>query len=144
MTGKERAERCAAAMWAQDDATKWAGIRLETIDEGRAVMSLKVEPHHTNAHDTCHGGVTFLLADSAFAFACNSRNQLAVAQQNSITYLAPAHAGDILTATAEEISLTGRSGVYDVTVRLQDGAVIALFRGGSRIIKGTHFVEDDI
>ncbi|MBB5514187.1 acyl-CoA thioesterase [Rubricella aquisinus] len=141
MTGDERARRCADAMWARDDASKWAGLSLDAVGEGRAVMSLTVAQHHTNGHDTCHGGVTFLLADSAFAFACNSRNQIAVAQANSITYTAPARAGDRLTATAREVSLVGRNGIYDVTVTRQDGTEIAHFRGGSRIIGGTHFEE---
>jgi acyl-CoA thioesterase len=89
----------------------------------------------------CHGGVTFTLADSAFAFACNSRNQATVAQHNSITYITPANLGDTLIATAREVSLVGKSGIYDVTVSNQDGSVIAEFRGSSRSIRGDLFEE---
>jgi len=141
MTPKQRAERSAAAMWADDNASKWVGMRLDEVDEGLATLSLKVEKHHANGHGICHGGVTFMLADSAFAFACNSRNQATVAQHNSITFVAPGKVGDTLTARAREVSLTGRSGIYDVTVTNQDGALIAEFRGNSRAIKGHLFEE---
>ena len=93
-------------------------------------------------HGIAHGGYIFPLADSAFAFACNSYNQLAVAQQNQISYLAPGKAGERLHAAAREQSRTGRSGVYDVTVTGEDGRTIALFRGLSRTIKGHHFEEE--
>ncbi len=141
MTPKDRAEKSSAAMWASDNASKWAGMEIAEVDEGRAVLQLTVEAHHCNGHGICHGGVTFMLADSAFAFACNSRNQSTVAQSNSITYTAPGRLGDQLTATAREISLTGRSGIYDVTVKNQDDLVIAEFRGLSRAIKGHLFEE---
>ena len=141
MTPKERAEKAAAAMWAQDHASKWAGMELVEVDEGTATLALTVQQHHCNGHGICHGGVTFMLADSAFAFACNSRNQSTVAQSNSITYTAPGRLGDRLTADAREISLTGRSGIYDVTVKNQDDLVIAEFRGLSRAIKGHLFEE---
>jgi acyl-CoA thioesterase len=95
---------------------------------------MTVRQDHCNGHGTLHGGVSFALADSAFAFACNSRNQATVAQSNSILYLAPGHIGDRMTATAREVSLKGRTGLYDVTVTNQDGTVIAEFRGQSRAI----------
>lgn len=142
MTPKERAEKSAEAMWSDDHASAWFGMAIDAVDEGTAVLSMQVERHHCNGHGMCHGGVTFSLADSAFAFACNSRNQVTVAQTNAITYVAPAQMGDRLTATAREVSLTGRSGIYDVTVTNQDGKVIAEFRGGSRAIKGQLFRED--
>lgn len=142
MTPKLRAERAAAAMWASDEASKWFGMRLDEIGEGYAVLSLEVAPHQCNGHGSCHGGVSFALADSAFAFACNSRNQITVGQQTSMNYLAPARPGDRLTATAREASLSGRSGVYDVRVTNQDGVLIALFRGLSRTVKGQHFEEE--
>lgn len=141
MTPKTRAEKSAEAMMAGDNASKWMGITLVETEEGAAVMTLEVVAHHCNGHGMCHGGVTFSLADSAFAFACNSRNQATVAQQNSITYIAPGKLGDVLTARAREVSLTGRSGVYDVTVKNQDGTTIAEFRGNSRAIKGSMFQE---
>jgi len=142
MTPKARAERSAAAMWAGDAASPWLGMALEHVDEGAAMLSLSVAAHHCNGHGICHGGVIFALADSAFAFACNSRNQSTVAQSNTITYVAPGRLGDRLTATAREVSLTGRSGITDVTVRNQTGAVIAEFRGNSRAIRGTLFDEE--
>ena len=141
MTPKERAQKSAAVMWSDDRASTWLGMELQDVDEGTATLSLTVQDHHANGHGICHGGITFALADSAFAFACNSRNQSTVAQQNSITYTAPAQIGDILTATAREVSLIGRSGVYDVTVTKQDGTTIAEFRGNSRAVRGTLFDE---
>jgi acyl-CoA thioesterase len=141
MTPKERAERSAAAMWADDGASSWLGIELVEVDEGCAVMALTVERHHANGHGICHGGITFSLADSTFAFACNSRNQSTVAQHNVISYIAPGYVGDRLTATAHEVSLTGRSGIYDVKVTNQDGKLIAELRGFSRAIKGQLFQE---
>jgi acyl-CoA thioesterase len=141
MTPKERAEKSAAAMWAGDEASKWFGMQIDEVDEGRAVLSMTVGPEHCNGHGTCHGGVSFALADSAFAFACNSRNKSTVGQHTFMSYLAPGRAGDRLTATAEEVSLTGRSGIYDVKVTNQDGVVIAEFRGVSRTVNGQHFEE---
>jgi len=141
MTPKERAERSAAAMWDGDAASKWAGMELTHVDEGAATLELTVQPHHCNGHAVCHGGVTFMLADSAFAFACNSRNQSTLAQHNVISFTAPGRLGDRLTAVAQEVSLTGRSGIYDVKVTNQDGHVIAQFRGMSRAIKGRLFDE---
>ncbi|MDX8352962.1 hydroxyphenylacetyl-CoA thioesterase PaaI [Cognatiyoonia sp. IB215182] len=141
MTPQDRAARSAQAMWSDDRASPWFGMELVSVGEGTATLSLKVQPHHTNGHGICHGGVTFALADSAFAFACNSRNQATVAQHNTITYIAPARLDDTLTATAREVSLNGRSGLYDVTVTRQDGEVVAEFRGCSRAIRGTLFEE---
>ncbi|MEM8728562.1 MAG: hydroxyphenylacetyl-CoA thioesterase PaaI [Pseudomonadota bacterium] len=142
MTPKDRAEKSAAALWAQDRASPWLGMTLDHVDEGTATLSLTVAAHHCNGANICHGGIIFSLADSAFAFACNSRNQITVAQHNTITYIAPAQTGDQLTATAVEVSQTGRSGVYDAHVTDQDGRLIAAFRGGSRTIRGTLFEED--
>ncbi|MGC6528312.1 MAG: hydroxyphenylacetyl-CoA thioesterase PaaI [Paracoccaceae bacterium] len=141
MTPKERADKAAAIMWENDRASPWIGMRLDTIDEGRSKMSLVVQDHHVNGHDICHGGIIFTLADSAFAFACNSRNQNTVAQHNSITYISPGKLGDTLTADAKEVSLSGRSGIYDVTVTNQNNDVIAEFRGCSRAIRGQLFEE---
>ena len=94
MTPKQRAEKSAAAMWADDHASKWAGMEITHMDEGTAVLELTVAQHHCNGHGICHGGVTFMLADSSFAFACNSRNQSTVAQQNAISFTAPGRLGD--------------------------------------------------
>lgn len=141
MTPKQRADRAAAAMWQGDLASQTLGMSITDVDEGTATLQLTVEPRHANGHAICHGGITFALADSAFAFACNSRNQSTVAQHNMISYLAPGRVGDVLTATATEVSLAGRSGIYDVTVTKQDGTKIAEFRGFSRAIKGQLFEE---
>jgi acyl-CoA thioesterase len=135
----EIARRSAEAMWAQDDASKWLGMSLDLVGPGTASLSMTVEKHHTNGHDICHGGFTFTLADSAFAFACNSYNQIAVAQHNTISFHKPGHLGDRLTAIAREITRSGRSGLYDVSVTNQNGELIASFRGASRTIAGKHF-----
>jgi acyl-CoA thioesterase len=141
MTPREREKKSCKAMWINDHSSQWFGMQIMDVDEGSATLSLVVQKHHTNGHGMCHGGVTFTLADSAFAFACNSRNQATVAQHNSITYIAPANLGDTLIATASEVSLVGKSGIYDVTVSNQDGSVIAEFRGSSRSIRGDLFEE---
>ncbi len=141
ISAQERADRASQAMWASDDASKWVGMSLDKVTPGHAVMSMTVEKHHTNGHDICHGGVIFSLADSAFAFACNSYNRVAVAQHNTISFIAPGHLGDVLTATAHEVSLRGRNGIYDVRVTRENGEVIAEMRGCSREIGGQHFEE---
>ncbi len=138
MNQQELAEAVAASMWEEDEATRALGMKLESIAPGRAVISMKILDRMTNGHKTCHGGYIFTLADSAFAFACNSHNQRVVAFQCSITYLAPAFEDDVLTATAHEVTVQGRSGIYDIHVSNQDGTRIAEFRGNSRTIKGTH------
>ena len=103
-------------MWKRDKASKGIGIKIESIAPGKADLSFTVESKHLNGHDICHGGFIFTLADSAFAFACNSYNQAAVAQNNMITFIAPAQRGEKLIAKAREVSRTGRSGIYDVSV----------------------------
>ncbi|SDQ85715.1 hydroxyphenylacetyl-CoA thioesterase PaaI [Pseudovibrio sp. Tun.PSC04-5.I4] len=138
MDKQNLAEAVAASMWTEDEATRALGMELKEIAPGRASLSMTVLPSMTNGHKTCHGGYIFTLADSAFAFACNSHNQRVVAFQCSITYLAPAFEGDVLTAAAVEVTVQGRSGIYDIHVCNQDGARIAEFRGNSRTIKGVH------
>lgn len=139
MTAQARARKCAAAMSEAAEAVRWMGIELVEIDAGRAVMRLDVAPHHANGHRICHGGVTFALADTAFA--CNSRNVSTVAQHNMISFIAPAHVGDRLTATACERSLSGKNGIYDVRVERQDGTLIAEMRGLSRAVRGQWIEE---
>jgi acyl-CoA thioesterase len=141
MTPKERAHKSAQAMWKNDKASKWIGMQISNMDEGIAGLNLTVQDHHCNGHGICHGGIIFSLADSAFAFACNSRNQATVAQHNTISYIAPGQLGDTLTAHAREVSLSGRNGIYDVTVINQDNKKIAEFRGMSRAINGNLFQE---
>jgi len=144
MTPQEIADRSTAAMWDGDEATRWFGIELSKVGPGCASTTLTVQDHHLNGHKICHGGVIFALADTAFAFACNSYNQLAVAQHNTISFVAPGKRGEILTATATETSTAGRSGIYDVTVTGENGRVIAEFRGVSRAIPGQHFEEIEV
>ncbi|MCY4315539.1 MAG: hydroxyphenylacetyl-CoA thioesterase PaaI [Roseovarius sp.] len=141
MTPRERARKSAGKMWEEDNASKWMGMSIADIDEGTATLELTVAGHHCNGHGMCHGGVIFSLADSAFAFACNSRNQRTVAQHNIISYIRPASEGDRLLAVSREVSLSGRSGIYDTRVTNQNSQVIAEFRGCSRIIGGTLFKE---
>ena len=141
MTPLQRAKKSAEIMWERDKASKGIGIKLERISPGEADLSLLVESKHLNGHDICHGGFIFTLADSAFAFACNSYNQAAVAQNNMITFIAPAQKGDKLLAKAREVSRSGRSGIYDVSVLSQDQKKIAEFRGHSRTIGGQNFKE---
>ncbi len=143
MTLNDRAQEVAKAMWREDRASVWFGMELVEVDEGHAKMALTVEAHHCNGLGICHGGVTFALADSCFAFACNSRNQATVAQNNSITFIAPGNLGDRLTAEAHEVSLTGRSGIYDVRVTNQDGTLIAEMRGLSRAVRGQIISEEE-
>lgn len=138
MTPQELAEAAAQAMWAGDAASQRLGMTLDRIAPGAAVLSMTVTDAMTNGHGSCHGGYIFTLADSAFAFACNSHNRVAVAQQCSITYLIPARTGDRLTAAAREIVRRERSGIYDVSVTNQDGATVAEFRGHSRVVPGNH------
>ncbi len=128
------AEACATAMWAEDTASQGLGMVLEAVGPGTARMAMTVGDFMVNGHGMCHGGFIFTLADSAFAFACNSRNAKCVAVQGNVSFLRPARLGDRLTATAEERHLAGRSGIYDIRVTDQSGTVIAELRGHSRAI----------
>jgi acyl-CoA thioesterase len=130
------ARACADAMWAGDRATQALGMKIIDIGAGRATLTMTIRDDMTNGHGMCHGGLIFSLADSAFAFACNSYNQNAVAQHCSVTFIRPGKRGDTLTASAVERSRSGRSGIYDITVTGSDGKVIAEFRGHSRVIEG--------
>lgn len=142
MTPHERARTCADLLWSRDRASQSLGMVLTAIAPGTATLTMPVRDDMLNGHGTCHGGMIFALADSAFAFACNTYNALTVAQSNQITYLAPGNAGDTLTATATEVARQGRSGTYDVEVTGSGGQKIALFRGLSRTVQGQHFNED--
>ena len=136
LTAQQLAEACAEAMYSRDGASQMLGMQIEAVGPGTAVLSMTVRPDMVNGHQICHGGLIFTLADSTFAFACNSYNRVTVAAGCSIEYLAPARLGDRLTATGQERSLSGRSGVYDIQVTNQDGTLIALFRGKSARIQG--------
>jgi acyl-CoA thioesterase len=134
-TGK-LARACADAMWASDNASRALGMELVDVGAGRSTMVMTVTDKMTNGHGMCHGGYIFTLADSAFAFACNSYNENAVAQHCSVTFIRPGKLGERMTAVAVERSRSGRSGIYDITVTGSDGKVIAEFRGHSRVIEG--------
>lgn len=133
----ELARRCAEAMYANDRASRAAGLRVGAVSAGRATATMTVTEVMVNGHDICHGGFIVLLADSAFAFACNTYNEVTVAQGLDVSFVESARAGDVLTAEAVERVRRGRSGLYDVTVRRGDGTVVAEMRGRSRVIGGS-------
>ena len=134
--GDAIAAACAAAMFGGDRVSRGLDATLEAIAAGRATVALTVTEAMLNGHDTCHGGFIATLADSAFAFACNSYNELTVASSFSIDFLAPARQDDLLTARAQEVSKAGRTGVYDIEVTNQRGKRVAVFRGRSYTIQG--------
>jgi acyl-CoA thioesterase len=128
------AERSAAAMYGNDLASRHLGIQIDHVAPGQATARMVVRDTMINGHNICHGGYVFLLADTAFAFACNTHGPVTVAAACDIAFLGPAHLGDELTAQATERHHAGRSGIYDVTVRRAD-TVLAEFRGHSRTIR---------
>lgn len=136
MSPQALAEACAKAMWTEDRASQGLGMEIRLIAPGEAVMSMLVRPDMTNGHGICHGGFIFTLADSAFAFACNTYDQSTVAQQCAVTFIEPVRQGEVLTAHAAERTRAGRGGIYDVTVRDSRNNVVAEFRGHSRTIAG--------
>jgi acyl-CoA thioesterase len=131
------ARKCAEAMWADDRASRGLGMEILDIAPGRASLAMTIRESMTNGHGICHGGFIFTLADSAFAFACNGYDRRTVAQHCAVTFLRPAQLGDRLTAECVERTRTGRSGIYDVSVKRADGTPIAEFRGHARTIDGT-------
>lgn len=133
---QELALAASKAMWTRDNATHALGMELVSVAPGRAVLRMKVRSDMVNGHHICHGGLIFTLADSAFAYACNSYNLNTVASGCSIDFLAPGREGDVLEASAVERSSAGRTGVYDVEVKVVGGSTVALFRGRSYRIKG--------
>ena len=138
VTPEAIAAKVGETMFAVDVASKATmGMELLLCAPGHARMRMQVREFHLNGHGICHGGFIFTLADSTFAFACNSHNNNAVAAAASIEFLKPAQLGDVLTSTGVEQVLIGRHGVYDMTVRNQRDEVIALFRGKSAQIAGT-------
>jgi acyl-CoA thioesterase len=136
------ARACAEAMWEEDDASKALGMEIVEIKPGQATLTMTIKPHMVNGQRIAHGGFIFTLADSAFAFACNTHNERVVAAQGSITFVAPGKLGDSLVATAREVSRSGRSGIYDVRVSVAD-TVIAEFRGHSRSVAGRWLPETE-
>jgi acyl-CoA thioesterase len=132
MDALELARQCADAMWARDAASQALAVELSAIAPGRATAAMTVTERMVNGHDIAHGGYVFTLADTAFAFACNTYGVVTVAAGADITFVAPARLGDRLVAHAAERSRSGRNGVYDVTVFTAAGELIAEFRGRSR------------
>lgn len=143
MTGKTgvadpaaAAERAVRALWDGDRASQALGMTIESCGPGSARVTMRVRHEMTNGHGICHGGLVFALADSAFAYACNSHGDNTVAAGAAIEFLRPAREGDLLTATATERWRAGRSGIYEIEVRNQHGEAVALFRGRSHQIAG--------
>ena len=136
MTPQALADHVRHGMLAHDRATRALGMEITSMGPGHATITMAVRADMLNGFDTCHGGYITTLADSAFAFACNSRNTMTVASGLSVDFLAPGREGDVLTARAVEVSLAGRTGVYDVVVSNQRGESVAVFRGRSYAIKG--------
>jgi acyl-CoA thioesterase len=130
------AELAGRTMYANDPASQALGMALAEIRPGYARMTMTVRADMLNGHRTCHGGYIFMLADSAFAFACNSHNFNTVGAGCTIDYLAPGREGDVLTAEAHERALSGKTGVYDIAVTNQEGRTVALFRGKSHRVPG--------
>ena len=144
LTPQERARKVGEAMFANDVASRdTLGMELLACEPGRAVMRMVVRQLHLNGHRICHGGFIFTLADSTFAFACNSHNKNAVAAGCSIEFLRPSQEGDVLTCEGVEQTLSGRHGIYDMKVTNQKGEVVAMFRGKSAVIPGQVFPEEE-
>jgi acyl-CoA thioesterase len=139
-TAQEVAQATQEAMWRNDRASKMLGMRILAVSPGSATLSMTVREDMLNGHDICHGGLVTTLADSAFAFACNSYNEVTVASGFDVNLLAASRLGDELTAVATEVSKSGRTGVYDISVHNQRGEAIAAFRGRSYTIKGKPLV----
>ena len=139
MHADEVARRSAEAMWAGDRASRSLGMQILDVGPGRATLRMTVTDDMVNGHAIGHGGYTFTLADSAFAFACNSYNRVTVAAGAEIRFRAPTRLGDVLTATASEREREGRDGTYDISVCTADGTVVATFVGRSKEIGGSLF-----
>jgi acyl-CoA thioesterase len=141
VTDQELADACAAAMYARDLASQALGIQLVGVGPGMARMTMEVTDTMVNGHRICHGGYIFLLADTAFAFACNTYNRVTVAQSASVEFVAPVHRGDLLLAIAHEVTRFGRNGLYDIKIE-RDGDIVALFHGRSRSLSEPVLEED--
>ncbi|HEV8078135.1 MAG TPA: hydroxyphenylacetyl-CoA thioesterase PaaI [Marinobacter sp.] len=135
-TPQQLAQSCADAMYQRDEASRNLGMEVTQVSPGKATVTMPVSSIMIQGHGSCHGGYLFTLADSAFAFACNSYNKATVASGCSIDYMLGAREGDLLTASAVEQSRGNRTGVYDITITNQNGHVVALFRGKSYQVRG--------
>ncbi len=141
MGAQHTAEATRDAMWANDRACKSLGMRVIAVGAGTATLTMPVREDMLNGHDLCHGGLIATLADSAFAYACNAYNEVTVASGFDIHLMSSARLGDVLTASATELSKGGRTGVYDIVVTNQRDEQIAAFRGRSYTIKGKPLVD---
>ena len=139
---QQLAQQVTDHMYAGDMATQHLGMKIVRVAPGEAEIHMPVQPWMLNGHRTCHGGVIFTLAESTFAFACNSRNQVTVASAAQIDFVAPGREGDVLQARAKESWRGGRAGVYDISVHRQDGTLVALFRGKSHQLAQTVLPSD--
>ena len=135
-TPQQLADKVREGMFRNDRATKWLGMQVLQVTPGASVLQMTVRDQMLNGHDICHGGLITTLADSAFAYACNSYNELTVASGFAVDLLAPGRMGDVLTARCHEVSRAGRTGVYDCEVVNQLGQRVAVFRGRSYTVKG--------
>ena len=135
-TPQEVAQAVADHLYPRDRTVQSMGITIEAVGPGSAVLRMTVSDDMVNGYDIAHGGVIFTLADAAFAYACNAGNRIALAVNCTISFIAPAARGDVLTARAEETHVSGRNGIYDVSVSNGKGEIVALFRGNSRVVKG--------
>jgi acyl-CoA thioesterase len=141
MDAQQLAEASKEAMWRNDRASKGLGMQVLAVGPGSASLSMTVREDMLNGHDICHGGFITMLADSTFAFACNAYNEITVAAGFDVNLVAAAKLGDVLTAEGIEIAKSGRTGVYDISVRNQRGEAIAAFRGRSYTLRGKPLVE---
>ncbi|MDR0213334.1 MAG: hydroxyphenylacetyl-CoA thioesterase PaaI [Comamonas sp.] len=141
MTPQQTAELVRDGMFARDRAAQSLAMRITHIAPGEATIEMPVRDDMLNGFDTCHGGYITTLGDTAFAYACNTRNEMTVASGLSVDFVAPGRPGDVLVAEARELSQAGRTGVYDVTIRNRQGQLIALFRGKSYSVKGKPVVQ---
>ncbi len=133
---QEIAERAAKALFDGDRASQVLGMTIESCGPGQATVSMRIRPDMVNGHRICHGGLIFALADSAFAFACNSHGDNTVAAGAAIEFLAPGQEGDVLQAIAQERWRAGKAGIYEIEVRNQRDETVALFRGRSHQVAG--------
>lgn len=135
------AEAVRSGMFARDQASRALGMQIEAVGPGYARVTMTVRADMLNGFAICHGGIITTLADTAFAFACNSYNALTVASGIVVDFMAPAHEGDRLLAEGREVSRSGSTGVYDIAVTNQHGKLVAMLRGRSHTIKGRHVVD---
>lgn len=139
--GQAIAEAVRDRMFSEDAASRGLGMQVEAVGPGFSKLSMIVRPDMLNGFKTCHGGFIATLADSAFAFACNSHNEVTVASGIVVDFLAPVYEGDVLRAECREVALTGRTGVYDIAVTNQHGKTVVVMRGRSHTIKGKSVVQ---